>query len=128
MQSCDAYVFMAFWPFHSETSTVSKATPTVNVSITGTLAYGETLTAVVDTNSNGTKHYQWWYATSSTATSGTNISGATSSTYRIDNGDYVGKYIGCTVTVQATSTHNSATGSGITDSSALKIQQYIIWG
>ena len=75
---------------------------------------GKTLTATVDTNSNGTKSYQWWYAESSTATSGTNISGATSSTYTVGS-SLVGKYIGCTVTVASTTNYNSATGNDITD-------------
>ena len=76
------------------------------VAIGGVARIGNTLTAIVTTNSNGAKSYQWWYATSENATSGTNISGATSSTYKVGTG-MAGKYIGVTVKIAA-GTNSSA--------------------
>lgn len=93
---------------------IDKATATVSVTIKGKNTEGETLTAEAVTASNGTKTYQWWYTDSSTATTGTSITGATASTYTITS-EYVGKYIGCTVTVVAGTNYNACSGSDITD-------------
>lgn len=93
---------------------IDKVTATVSVTIKGNNTEGETLTAEVVTVSNGTKTYQWWYADSSTATTGTSITGATENTYTIAS-EYVGKYIGCTVTVVAGTNYNACSGSDITD-------------
>ena len=88
---------------------IDKVTATVSVTIKGNNTEGETLTAEVVTVSNGTKTYQWWYADSSTATTGTSITGATENTYTIAS-EYVGKYIGCTVTVVAGTNYNACSG------------------
>ena len=95
--------------------TVYKRSITADTTISGIVSYGQTLTADVTCNSTGTKTYQWWYSTSSTATSGTNISGATSSTYTIGSG-LVGKYIGCTVNIAESDKYLACTSTGITSS------------
>ncbi len=100
----------------SLTWTIAKATTTVTLKITGTNTFGQTLTATPTTVADGAKTYQWWTATQATATSGTNITNATGSTYTIGSGN-VGKYIGCTVTVAAGTNYNGCNGSDITDSS-----------
>ena len=65
---------------------------TGTVSITGSLKYGETLTAsVTNTNNTGTLSYQW-------RRNGSDIASATSSTYLVTEDD-----IGCTLSVVATS-------------------------
>ena len=88
--------------------TIAKATPTVTVTLSGTTTWGQTLTAKASNTGNGTSYtYQWYYTTTSGATSGTAISGATSSTYTVDKA-YVGKYVGCTATVATTTNYNSA--------------------
>lgn len=96
---------------------VVKGTMTAGVvTISGTNAYNETLTATVGTDTSpkaDSYNYQWWYATSATATSGTNISGATSSTYKVGD-NLVGKYIGVTVTGKK-NYYNDVTFSDITD-------------
>ena len=95
--------------------TISKASITGSVKITGTNTFGQTLTA----NTSGisptgcTFTYKWWYSTSSTATSGTEISGATGSTYKIGSG-LAGKYIGVTVTASK-SNYTTNTFADITD-------------
>ena len=102
--------------------TTLTLTATQNVvSITGTPTYGQTLTASVTTNSDGTKHYQWYYATSKNATSGTNISGATNSTYTIGTG-LVGKYIGCKVTIDAGTNLSAHPGATATTQTAVAKQ------
>ena len=94
---------------------VNKLNATNTVKITGTNKVGQTLTASVSTNSNGTKSYQWWTATSATATSGANISGATGSTFKLTSSQQ-GKYVGCTVKIAAATNYNAHTGaSDITD-------------
>ncbi len=86
-----------------------------SVTIKGTNTYGQTLS--LDTSaiepSDCTLKYQWWYSESSTATSGTNINGATSKTYTIESG-LVGKYIGVTVTATRTN-YTTKTFTDITD-------------
>lgn len=77
---------------------IEKGNPIATVSIVGVRNPGETLSASVSTLTNGAKTYQWWYSTSSTATSGTNISGQTGSTYLI-TADMQDKYVGCTVNI-----------------------------
>ena len=82
---------------------VTNATMSGSITITGTNNCGQTLTANTSSISPSgcTLKYQWWYSTSSTATSGTNISGATGSTYKIGSG-LTDKYIGVTVTASKT--------------------------
>ena len=99
----------------STTVTISNGTLSGSVNITGTNKVGSTLTANVTNTDNATLKYQWWYSSSSTATSGTNISGATSSTYS-PTATYIGKYIGVTVTASKTN-YNTATWKDITDTS-----------
>ena len=84
--------------------TISKRTATGSVSISGTTTWGDTLTANVTTNSDGTKRYQWYYNNSNSTSGGTAISGATSSTYTIDSA-YVDKYIYVRVTIDESSTY-----------------------
>ena len=75
------------------TITISQIVATNSIEITGTNTWGNTLTATITTNSNGTKGYQWYYTTIEGATSGgTAISGATSNTYIVAK-EYVGKYL-----------------------------------
>jgi hypothetical protein len=70
----------------------ATAALTGTVSITGSLKYGETLTATVtDTNNTGTLSYQW-------RRNGDDIAGATSSTYLVTEAD-----IGYTLSVVVTS-------------------------
>ena len=90
------------------TQAVAKKKPTVTTSVSGTAQWGQTLTCSATNTGNGTNYtYQWYYSSSSGATSGTNINNATSSTYTISS-DYIGKYIGCTATVASTTTYESA--------------------
>ena len=90
------------------TVTVAKITPTVTTSVSGTARWGETLTCSATNTGDGTSYtYAWYQTTTSGGTSGTAISGQTNSTYTIAS-DYIGKYIGCTATVAATTTYNSA--------------------
>ena len=85
-----------------------------SVVITGSNEVGSTLTAkVTNTSPTATYKYQWWYSSSSSATSGTNISGATSSTY-VPTATYRGYYIGVTVTASKTY-YNSKTFNDKTD-------------
>ena len=85
-----------------------------SVVITGSNKVGSTLTAkVTNTSPTATYKYQWWYSSSSSATSGTNISGATSSTY-VPTATYRGYYIGVTVTASKTY-YNSKTFNDKTD-------------
>ena len=97
------------------TLTIGNALMTGSVSITGTPKYLETLTA----NTTGVSPsadsytYQWWYADSSSATSGTNIDGATGSTYTINDASLVGKYIGVTV-VATKANYSNATFTATT--------------
>ena len=97
-------------------ATITKTTATNSVNISGINTYGQTLTANVNSNSDGTKHYQWWYSSNANATSGTEINGATSQTYKIGKG-LTGKYIGVTVTIDAGTNWNAANAAtDITDS------------
>ena len=99
---------------NNESATTSVAYQPNSVAITGTAEIGQTLTANVTTSSDGAKSYQWWYATSESATSGTNISGATSSTYTVGTG-MAGKYIGVTVNIAAGTNSNALTlSTGVT--------------
>lgn len=98
-----------------KTFKITKVTSSVTVSITGSISIGKTLTATATTVSDGSKSYQWWYSENSNATSGTNISGATGSTYIIGN-EAVNKYVGVTVTVAEGTNWESCTGSAITTS------------
>ena len=87
------------------------------VAISGTNSYNQTLTATVTTNTSpaaDSYSYQWWYATTPTATSGTNITGATSSTYTVGD-NLVSKYIGVTVTAKKNG-YGDVLFSGITSS------------
>lgn len=90
-------------------ATIGNGVMSGSVQITGSNTSGQTLT--VNTSgivpSGATLTYQWWYSTSSTSTSGTNISGATSSTLVLNNTTYVGKYIGVTVTASKVNYTNS---------------------
>ena len=95
--------------------TINKAEGSVTVKITGSNIAGNVLTANATTLSDGEKTYQWWYADSSTATSGEKIPGETNAKYTISS-DYVGKYIGCTVNVAEGTNYNACSGSDITDS------------
>ena len=81
---------------------IKKATPKVTVDLIGTAKWGDTITAEASNTGNGTSYeYQWYYLTTSEEESGTNIEGATNSTYTIDK-EYVGKYVGCKVKVAET--------------------------
>ena len=97
----------------NSSATVSNSLLSGSVKITGTNTYNQTLTADVTNTNSATLTYQWWYATSASATSGTAISGATSSTYKIGSG-YVGKYIGVTVTATKDN-YSTSTWTDITD-------------
>lgn len=99
----------------STTITINRIPLSGSVTISGTNTYGQKLTASVSTDSGGTKSYQWWYATSSTATSGTAISGATDSSYTIGSG-MADKYIGVTVSIDQGTNYNAGTLTGITNS------------
>ena len=68
------------------------------------------------TNSDGEKTYQWWTATSATATSGTAITGATGEEYILTTSEK-GKYVGVTVKIAAGTNWNApADSNDITDS------------
>ena len=101
------------------TYTVSKTTEKSSISpvvtISGTNTYGSKLTASVTTNSSGTKSYQWYYTSTSGATSGTNISGATSSTYTISSSAVIGKYIGVKVSIAADDSYKAGSGTDTTN-------------
>ncbi len=79
-------------PLPSNTPKPKLLNATNSVEITGTVAYGETLTANVTTNSNGVISYQWYSNTIQSTSDGTEIPGATGSTYTIGSG-LTGKYI-----------------------------------
>ena len=102
----------------SISQTVNRVAGSATVSITGTVKYNQTLTANVTTSSDGAKSYQWWYTTTANATSGTNINGATSSTYKIGSG-MVGRYIGVTVSVAQGTNYNSFSKTAITSSTVV---------
>lgn len=85
---------------------ISKAKAENDISIDGISKYGETLTANVNTNSDGKISYQWWYADSNTATSGTEIKGATSNTYKIE-AEMIGKYVGVSAMTSETETYSA---------------------
>lgn len=91
-----------------------------SVTIKGSNKMNGTLTASVSTTSDGAKTYQWWTSTSSTATSGTNISGATSSTFKVTSSQ-IGKYIGVTVKIAQTDIYKAGTINDITSGTAEKI-------
>lgn len=77
-----------------------------SVTISGTLKYGQTLTAnVSNTNNTGTFSYQWKRGT-------TNISGATGSTYRLVKAD-IGNKISCVVTSSVETGNISGTTSSV---------------
>lgn len=99
--------------------TVYKRDLSGDTTISGTVRYGETLTATFDGSSTGTKTYQWWHSTSSTGSSQTKISGATSKTYTIGSG-LVGKYIGCTISIAESDKYLAGTSTGITSSTVSK--------
>ncbi|WP_293908484.1 YDG domain-containing protein [Sphaerochaeta sp. UBA5836] len=84
--------------------TVNKATMGGSVSISGTAAYGQVLTAVPSLANTGTPTYQW-------KRNGNAISGATGTTYTLVSAD-----IGSTITVTATAT--GANYQGTKDSAA----------
>ena len=84
-----------------------------SVKITGTNTWGNTLTASVTNTNSATLSYQWYSTTSTTATGGTAISGATKNTYEIDK-SLVGKYIYVVVTASKAN-YNSTTWNDITD-------------
>ena len=95
------------------TLTIIPATITGSVTITGTNTYGQTLTASVTTNpTDCTLTYNWYYSTSATATSGTNI--GTGSTLTLNDTTYIGKYIFVTVTASKTN-YSDATFSDRTN-------------
>ena len=99
----DAYFADITTAFENNTWRVSGTKIAGKVSVSGIPNVGEKLTAVTKgiTPTGCDFSYQWWTATSSTATSGTNIYGATSSTYTLTSSQ-VGKYIGVTVTASKT--------------------------
>ena len=104
------------------TVVIAKETATNIVEITGTATFGKTLTASVSSNSDGTKSYQWYYATSKDATTGTNINGATNSTYKIANVNstsMVGKFIGCKVTIAEATNYTAHNGATATTATAI---------
>jgi len=84
-----------------------------SVKITGTNTWGNTLTASVTNTNSATLSYQWYSTTSTTATGGTAISGATKNTYEIDK-SLVGKYIYVVVTASKAN-YDNATWNDITD-------------
>ena len=59
----------------------SRVTPGGSVSISGTLRYGDELTANVTNTDNATLSYQWYSNTTNSTTGGIAISGATSATF-----------------------------------------------
>ena len=96
--------------------TITNATITGSVKITGTNQYGSTLTAQTTVNpGDATLSYQWYSNTSNSTSGGTAISGATGRTYKVGSG-LVGKYIYVVVTAKKTNYAN-ATFRDITDSS-----------
>ncbi|MBO5179324.1 MAG: BspA family leucine-rich repeat surface protein, partial [Clostridia bacterium] len=96
---------------NAATLTVNRATGSVTASISGTTTVGQTLTASGSTSSDGTKTYQWWRASSASATSGTNI--GTGSTYILVAAD-AGSYIGVTVSVAQGSNYLACSDTAIT--------------
>lgn len=126
----DKYIYckVTFTKDNYNTKTIRKYTSAVayrqpfsgSVTITGTNKMNGTLTASVTTTSDGTKTYQWWTSTSSTATSGTAISGATSSTFKVTSAQ-IGKYIGVTVKITQTNTYEAGTINDITSGTAAEI-------
>ena len=96
---------------------VYKRTPAISVSISGNCVYDQTLTANITCDSTGTKTYQWGARVSLQA-SPTDISGATKSTYKIGSG-FVGKYIGCNVSIAETDTYAATSSVGWFTSSAV---------
>ena len=127
----DKYIYckVTFTKSGYNTKTIRKYTQAVayrqpfsgSVTITGTNKMNGTLTASVTTTSGGKKTYQWWTSTSSTATSGTAISGATSSTFKITSSQ-IGKYIGVTVKITQTNTYEAGTINDITSGTAAEIK------
>ncbi|WP_293892831.1 MULTISPECIES: YDG domain-containing protein [unclassified Sphaerochaeta] len=91
-------------PNKTATLTIAKAVMTGSISITGTAAYGQVLTAVPSLTNTGTPTYQW-------KRNGNAISGATGTTYTLVSAD-----IGSTITVTATAT--GANYQGTKDSAA----------
>jgi hypothetical protein len=91
-------------PNKTATLTIAKAVLTGSISITGTAAYGQVLTAVPSLTNTGTPTYQW-------KRNGNAISGATGTTYTLVSAD-----IGSTITVTATAT--GANYQGTKDSAA----------
>ncbi len=85
--------------------TVNAGTITGSVTISGSNAWGQTLTANPSCSVPSTgctfDNYQWYYSNSASNSGGTAISGATSNTYTIDKA-YVSKYIYVTVRANAT--------------------------
>ena len=104
-----------------KTFEIIKANITGSVEIIGKNIFGETLTANTNCNpSESTITYQWWYSSSSTATSGTLIPNATNKDYRIGDdlaaGTLIGKYIGVTVKFSNGNNYNEKTAYDITTS------------
>ena len=95
--------------------TISAQASTTTVEITGTNTFGNKLTANYETNGDGDVEIQWWHSDSSTATTGTPISGATSKDYIVGTG-LVGQYIGVTITVKAGENYGASSANDITDS------------
>lgn len=89
---------------------IEKATPTLNLKIEGTNKVDNTLTATIISTSSGTKTYKWWYQTS---TNGTKTQIGTSSSLKLTK-DYIGKFIGVTVTISETTNYKSITNSTVT--------------
>ena len=104
-----------------KTFEITKANITGSVEIIGKNIFGETLTTNTNCNpSESTITYQWWYSSSSTATSGTLIPNATNKDYRIGDdlaaGTLIGKYIGVTVKFSNGNNYNEKTAYDITTS------------
>ena len=97
----------------SRTVKINPSNLSGSVKITGTNTWGQKLTANVTNTNSASLSYQWYYTTNTTATGGTVIADATSSTYVIDK-SLVGKYIYVVVTASKTN-YNKATWSDITD-------------
>ena len=96
--------------------TITNATITGSVKVTGTNRYGSTLTAETTVNpDDATLTYQWYSNTNNTTTGGTAIEEATGRTYTVGSG-LVGKYIYVVVTAKKAN-YTDATFNDITDNS-----------
>ena len=93
---------------------ITNATLSGSVTISGTVTYGETLTANVTNTNSATLTYKWYSNTTKSTSGGTQISGATGSTYKIGTG-LVDKYIYVVVTMTKAN-YTTKTVSAVTSS------------